>query len=48
MQKSDEKRYQFFDGDIKNIYFMLWEDVYPYECIDTWEKVSENSLPTKK
>lgn len=48
IQKINEERYQFSDGDIKNIYLMLWEDVYSYECIYTWEKFSENSLPTKK
>ena len=27
---------------------LLREDVYPYECMDEWEKVNETILPEKK
>ena len=27
---------------------MFWKDVYPYECMDSWERYNETSLPANK
>ena len=27
---------------------MLWKGVYPYECMDGWEKFNKTSLPEKE
>ena len=40
--------YQFCNGDFNKFVLLLRKGVYPYECMDTWEKFDETSLPTKE
>ena len=39
---------EFCDGDINKFILLLREGVYPYECMDSWERFNETSLPDKK
>ena len=40
--------YQFCNGDL-NKFVLLWrKGVYPYECMDSWEKFDETSWPPKE
>ena len=41
--------YQFdIYGDLNKSVLLLRKGVYPYEYIDSWEKIDENGLPSKK
>ena len=40
--------YQFCNGDLNKFVLLLRKDVYPYECMDSWEKFDEISLPPKE
>ena len=40
--------YQFCNGDLNKFVFLLKKGVYPYECMDSWEKFGETSLPPKE
>ena len=40
--------YQFCDGDLDKFVLLLRKGVYPYECMDCWEKFDETSLPPKE
>ena len=40
--------YQFCKGDFNKFVFLLRKGVYPYECMDSWEKFDETSLPPKE
>ena len=40
--------YQFCKGDLNKFVLLLKKGVYPYEDMDSWEKVNETSLPDKK
>ena len=40
--------YQFCNGDLNKFVFLLKKGVYPYECMDSWEKFDETSLPPKE
>ena len=39
---------EFCNGDINKFVFLLRKGVYPYECMDSWERFDETSLPNKK
>ena len=39
--------YQFCKGDFNKFVFLLRKGVYPYECMDSWEKFDETTLPPK-
>ena len=40
--------YQFCNGDLNKFVLLLRKGVYPYECMDSWERFNEASLPDKK
>ena len=40
--------YQFCEGDLNNFVFLLRKGFYPYEYMDSWEKLDETSLPAEK
>ena len=40
--------YQFCNGDLNKFVLMLRKGVYPYECMDSWERFNETSLSPKK
>ena len=40
--------YEFYNNDLNKFVLLLRKDVYPYEYVDTWEKFSEISLPSKE
>ena len=40
--------YEFCNNDLNKFVLLLTKGAYPYEYADTWEKVSEISLPSKK
>ena len=39
--------YQFCDGDTNKFVLLLRKGVYPYECMDSWARFDETSLPDK-
>ena len=39
--------YQFCDGDLNKFVLLLRKGVYPFEYMDTWEKIDETSVPPK-
>ena len=39
--------YQFCNGDLNKFVLLLRKAVYPYEYIDSSEKINETSLPDK-
>ena len=40
--------YQFCNENLNKFVMLLSKGVYPYECIDSWEKFDETALPPKK
>ena len=39
--------YKFSHHDTNRIILLLLKKVYPYECMDDWERFDETSLPEK-
>ena len=39
--------YEFCNNDLNKFVLLLRKGVYPYECMDTWKKFNEISLPNK-
>ena len=46
--KKFKNTYSFCNNDLHKFVFLLKKGVYPYEYIDSWEKFSEISLPSKE
>ena len=40
--------YEFCNGDLNKFILLLRKGVYPYECMNSWEKINETSLPDKE
>ena len=40
--------YQFCNGNLNKFVLLLTKGVYPYECMDSWVKFDETSLPSKE
>ena len=40
--------YQFCNGDLNKFVLLLRKGVYPNECMDSWEKCDETTLPPKE
>ena len=40
--------HQFCNGDSHKFIFLLQKNVYPYEYIDSWQKLDETTLPHKE
>ena len=40
--------YQFCDGDLNKFVLLLRKGVYPYEYMNSWEKINETTLPPKE
>ena len=40
--------YQFCNGNLNKFVLLLRKGVYPYECMDSWEKFDETTLPPKE
>ena len=45
--KTFQSVYQFCNGDLNKFVLLLRKGVYRYECMDSWEKFDETSLPSK-
>ena len=37
--------YKFCNGDLNRLVLLLRKGVYPYKCMDSWEKFNETELP---
>ena len=46
--KKLKNTYSFCDNDLNKFVLLLRKGVYPYEYIDSWERFSEISLPSKE
>ena len=46
--KKFKNTYSFCNNDLNKFIFLLRKGVYPYEYMDSWEKINEKSLPSKK
>ena len=46
--KTFSNTYRFFNGDIDKFIMLLRKGVYPYKCMDSWDKFNETVLPSKK
>ena len=46
--KKFKNKYSFCDNDLNKFVLLLRKGVYPNEYMDSWEKFSEISLPSKK
>ena len=46
--KKLKKTYSFCDDDLNKFVLLLRKGVYPYEYMDSWERFSETSLPSKE
>ena len=46
--KKFPRMYQFSNGDLNKFVLLLRKGVYPYECMDSWERFNETSLPLKR
>ena len=42
------RMYQFCNDDLNKFVLLLRKGVYSYECMDSWERFNETSLPPKK
>ena len=40
--------YEFCDGDLNKFNLLLRKSVYPYEYMDSWQRIDETSLPDKE
>ena len=40
--------YEFCDGDLNKLIFLLSKGVYPYEYMDSWQRFDQTSLPDKE
>ena len=40
--------YQFCNGDLNKFVLLSRKGIYRYECMDSWEKFDETSLPSKE
>ena len=40
--------YQFCNGNLNKFVMLLRKGVYPYEYMDSWEKIDETELPPKR
>ena len=40
--------YQFCNGNLNKFVLLLRKGVYPYEYMDSWEKIDENTLQLKE
>ena len=40
--------YQFCNGDLNKFILLLRKGIYPYEYMDSWGKLDENTLPPKE
>ena len=41
------RMHKFCNGDLNKFVLLLRKGVYPYECMDSWERFNETSLPPK-
>ena len=46
--KKSKNTYSFCNNDLNKFMLLLRKSVYPYECMDSWEKFNETSLPSKE
>ena len=40
--------HKFCNGDLNKFYLLLRKGICPYEYIDSWEKLNENTIPPKE
>ena len=48
LSKKFKNTYSFCDNDLKTFVLLLRKGVYPYEYMESWERFSEISLPSKE
>ena len=44
--KKFPRMYQFCNGDLNKFVLLLRKGVYPYEDMDSWEKIDETPIPS--
>ena len=47
-KKKLKNTFKFSNNDIHKFILLLRKGVYPYECIDVWEKLKVTTLPKKE
>ena len=48
LNKKFPNTYRFCDEDVNKFVLLLRKGVYPYEYMDSWERINETSLPDKE
>ena len=48
LNKKFPNTYRFCNEDVNKFVLLLRKGVYPYECMNSWEKFNETTLPNKK
>ena len=48
LMKKFKNTYSFCNNDLNKFILLLRKGVYPYEYMDSWEKLNETSLPSKE
>ena len=46
--KKNPTLYKFYNGDPNKFFLPLRIGVYPYEYMDSWERLDENIIPPKQ
>ena len=46
--ESFSSMYQFCNGDLNKLVILLRKGVFPYEYMDSWERIDENTIPLKE
>ena len=48
LKKKFKNTFKFSNNDINNFVLLLTKRIYPFECMDDWEKFNDTTLPEKE